>query len=101
MNAGLVVPRKEEMSGKLKEIEKKSSRIKWLVTAAILVLLATIFFLNKTLRHSGFTGTEKTVAVLPFENIGTDKSEDYLSDGITQDIINNLSKITSLQKVIG
>jgi TolB-like protein/cytochrome c-type biogenesis protein CcmH/NrfG len=100
-NAGLVVPRKEEMSGKLKEIEKKSSRIKWLVTAAIVVLLATIFFLNKTLRHSGFTGTEKTVAVLPFENIGTDKSEDYLSDGITQDIINNLSKITSLQKVIG
>ena len=51
--------------------------------------------------RSGFTGAEKTVAVLPFENIGTDKSEDYLSDGITQDIISNLSRIASLQKVIG
>ncbi len=101
-NTGLVVPKKEEMSGKLKEIKNKSKRLKWLVASAAVLLLSIIFFLNRTLRHnSGFTGTEKTVAVLPFENIGTDKSEDYLSDGITQDIINNLSRITSLQKVIG
>ena len=101
-NAGLLVPKKEEMSGKLKEIQHSSKRKKWLVTFAIILLLAVIFFLNRSFRHaSSFTGTEKTVAVLPFENIGTDKSEDYLSDGITQDIINNLSKITSLQKVIG
>ena len=38
---------------------------------------------------------------LPFENTGTDSSEEYISDGITQDIINNLSKISSLKKVIG
>src|SRR5438128_4982772 len=46
-----------------------------------------------------FTG-EKTIAVLPFENIGVKDSEEYISDGITQDIINKLSKISSLQKVI-
>jgi adenylate cyclase len=101
-NAGLVVPKKAEMSGKLREIQNKSKRIKWLVTFAILLLMPLIFFLYRTFRHgSGFTGTEKTIAVLPFENIGTDKSEDYLSDGITQDIISNLSRVTSLQKVIG
>lgn len=101
-NTGLVVPKKEEMSGKLKEVQNKSKRIKWLVTSAIIFLLSAIFVLNRTFRHvSGFTGSEKTVAVLPFENIGTDKSEDYLSDGITQGIINNLSRITSLQKVSG
>ena len=32
---------------------------------------------------------------------GDPDSEEYVSDGITQDIINNLSKISSLQKVIG
>jgi TolB-like protein len=52
-------------------------------------------------RTTGFSAIEKTVAVLPFDNIGSDTSEEYISDGITQDIINNLSKITSLQKVIG
>jgi len=39
--------------------------------------------------------------VLPFENVGGPDSEEYISDGITQDIINNLSKISFLQKVIG
>ncbi len=101
-NAGLAVPKKEEMTGKLKEIQQTSKRKKWLITIAILLLLPIIFFLYKTFKHPpAFTGTERTIAVLPFENIGTDKSEDYLSDGITQDIINNLSRITSLQKVIG
>ena len=59
-NAGLVVPKKEEMSGKLKEIQHISKRIKWLLSIAILLLLPLIFFLYKTFKHSsGFTGTEK------------------------------------------
>src|SRR5450432_303590 len=101
-NDGLKVPKREEMSGKLKEIEIKSSRKKWLALAAILVLVIAGFLFYKIILHPpGFTGSEKSIAVLPFENIGSDTSEDYISDGITQDIIGNLSKITSLQKVIG
>ena len=38
---------------------------------------------------------------MPFENTGTDQVEGYVSDGISQDIISNLSKISSIQKVIG
>ena len=53
------------------------------------------------MHNAFFTVTEKSIAVLPFENIGSDKSEEYISDGITQDVISNLSKISSLQKVIG
>ena len=98
---GLKVPKREEMSGKLKEINKKSALSKWLAATAILILLAIgfIVFKNKSAITS-FKG-EKTIAVLPFENTTTDNSEEYISDGITQDIINNLSKISSLQKVIG
>ena len=100
-NDGLIVPAKEQMSGKLKEIQKKSSLRKWIITTAIVALLIAAFFIYKNFySSSGFTG-EKSIAVLPFENNGTDKSEDYINDGITQDIINNLSKISSLQKVIG
>ena len=53
------------------------------------------------MHNAVFTGTERSIAVLPFENTGSDKSEEYISDGITQDVISNLSKISSLQKVIG
>ena len=100
-NEGLVVPKKEEMSGKLKEVQKKSTSRKLLEAAAILILLLAFFLAYKKFSSAtGFKG-EKTIAVLPFENTGTDNSEEYISDGITQDIINNLSKISSLQKVIG
>jgi TolB-like protein len=64
-------------------------------------LLAVSYFVYQHFFHaSGFSG-EKTIAVLPFENVGGPDREEYVSDGITQDIINNLSKISSLQKVIG
>lgn len=99
-NDGLKVPKREEISGKLKEDRKKSSRRKWIITSAIAVLLlAGLFFYREFFVPPEFTG-QKSVAVLPFENIGQNISEEYISDGITQDIINNLTKISSLQKVI-
>ena len=100
-NEGLSVPKKEELTGKLKEVEKKSAIKKWIIIAAAIILLALSYFAYQRFFHTtGFSG-EKTIAVLPFENVGVPDSEEYVSDGITQDIINNLSKISSLQKVIG
>jgi len=104
-NAGLKVPKKEEMSGKLKEAGKKSSKRKWAyVSAAVILAAAGFFAYQKFSARPEFTGLEKSIAVLPFENMGGDKAPENvsdISDGITEDIINNLSKISSLQKVIG
>jgi serine/threonine-protein kinase len=89
------------LTGKLKEIEKKSPVRKWIITVVSVILLAVLYFIYQNFFHAtGFSG-ERTIAVLPFENTGNPDSEEYISDGITQDIINNLSKISSLQKVIG
>jgi TolB-like protein/class 3 adenylate cyclase/tetratricopeptide (TPR) repeat protein len=100
-NDGLKIPKREEMSGKLKEQGKKSGRKKWLAISALIVLAALGIFMFKAMTGGrGFTG-ERTLAVLPFENAGTDNSEEYVSDGITVDIISKLSKISALQKVIG
>jgi len=100
-NEGLTVPKKEELTGKLKEIEKKFLLRKWITAIVAILILIGSFFIYQTFFHrSGFTG-EKTIAVLPFENPGEPDSEEYISDGITQNIIDNLSKISSLKKVIG
>ena len=99
-NEGLTIPKRQELAGKLKEIDKRSIQKKLLMAIAVIVLLIGSFLIyQKFFVTKQFTG-ERTIAVLPFENSGEPDSDEYISDGITQDIINNLSKISSLEKVI-
>jgi TolB-like protein/class 3 adenylate cyclase/Tfp pilus assembly protein PilF len=49
---------------------------------------------------SGLAGSVKpTIAVLPFTNLSRDPEEEYFSDGITDDIITDLSKFRDLQVI--
>src|SRR5260370_42710383 len=41
--------------------------------------------------------SEKSVAVLYFENLSNSKDDEYFRDGMTEDIITELSKIKELQ----
>jgi serine/threonine protein kinase/tetratricopeptide (TPR) repeat protein len=62
-----------------------------LVVAAVLVLLSAF------VAYRAFS--EKpldSLAVLPFTNVGGDPSTEYLSDGITESVINNLSQLPKL-----
>jgi adenylate cyclase len=43
------------------------------------------------------TSVEKSIAVLPFVNMSADKNDEYLSDGVSEELITALSKITGLQ----
>jgi adenylate cyclase len=40
---------------------------------------------------------QKSIAVLPFVNMSADKNDEYLSDGVSEELITALSKITGLQ----
>lgn len=40
---------------------------------------------------------QKSIAVLPFENISSDQENEYFADGMTEEIINALSKIIGLK----
>ena len=49
-----------------------------------------------TARKTSLTDS-KSLAVLPFVNAGQDPNAEYLSDGITENIINNLSQLSGLK----
>jgi adenylate cyclase len=58
-------------------------------------LLAYQFLRTRTTaRQSEAT---KSIAVLPFVNMSADKNDEYLSDGVSEELITALSKITGLQ----
>ena len=46
-------------------------------------------------RHAA--GRETSIAVLPFRNLSADRENDYFSDGMTEEIINALTKIEALR----
>src|SRR5215813_10913101 len=64
---------------------------------------------NEEMGHSRRTGTptgrtfsaqsKLSVAVLPFVNMSGDPEQEYFSDGITEDIITDLSKVSTLNVV--
>lgn len=43
------------------------------------------------------TDNKKSLAILPFVNSGQDPNAEYLSDGITESVINNLSQLAGLR----
>jgi serine/threonine protein kinase/tetratricopeptide (TPR) repeat protein len=70
-----------------------------LALAAIVVIVAAVGY---WLRRSGASspgGSIDSVAVLPFANAGGDQDTEYLSDGITETLINNLSRVSKLRVV--
>ena len=52
---------------------------------------------NRTRRSSDATSAVPSVAVLPFTNVSPDAENEYIADGITEEIINVLAQVRGLQ----
>jgi serine/threonine protein kinase/Tfp pilus assembly protein PilF len=73
---------------------KKSKTLIWAVSGIVaLALLAGAAFLW---RNRSDQDQITSVAVMPFVNASNDPNSEYLSDGITESLINNLSQLPNL-----
>ena len=71
---------------------KASKKPAWLVGAALVVLAASLgFWFLRPARAID------SVAILPFTNSGADPNTEYLSDGITESIIDSISQLPNLR----
>lgn len=85
----------------INNIEKHPVRIRWYVYLSILfvILTALVFRIYKGDLNSS-KAKVNTLAILTFDNLGGDTDQNYIAEGITEDLIASFSKINNL-KVIG
>src|SRR5262249_20959956 len=60
---------------------------------------ALLLYQSKTRHSSSSDVSEKSIAVLPFENFSDDKANAYFADGIQDDILTALAKIRDLRVI--
>jgi TolB-like protein/Flp pilus assembly protein TadD len=65
------------------------------IVAPLLMLIAIVAFLVSVVPRK--SSTIRSLAVLPFANSSPNKANDYLSDGITENMINQLSHLPDLK----
>jgi len=76
---------------------KKNRAITIFFLVAIILFTAIYFYTN---RKKTTDLTEKSIAILPFDDMSPQKDQEYLSDGLAEEIINSITIIKDL-KVIG
>jgi TolB-like protein/Tfp pilus assembly protein PilF len=92
-----------QLPTKFLALKKHRSHVRWaeavialLVVASVAVAL--IFLLRKPTRGVPSI-SEKSIAVLPFENLSSDKENAYFAEGIQDEILTRLSKIADLKVI--
>ena len=90
------VPGKVQSAARL---ARKSSRTPWLIAATIVALgvIAAAFFFLRRPDQSGAAVADKSIAVLPFVDMSQAKDQGYFSDGISEELLNLLTKVPQLK----
>src|SRR5213595_1882693 len=81
--------------------ETRSRRRKVALAAAAATLAVAAIALGTWLyqRTRAFTPMERSIAVLPFENLSSEKENAYFAEGIQDEILTRLSKIADLKVI--
>ena len=92
-----------QLPKKFQALKKHRSRVRWAEVAIALLVLAAVvaaflFVLRRPMR-SALTVAEKSIAVLPFENLSSDKENAYFADGVQDEILTNLAQIADLKVI--
>jgi hypothetical protein len=83
--------------------QKRRMRMRWAAMTTALLGLAAIVggiaILSRSRPQVTLAVPEKSIAVLPFENLSEDKANAYFAEGIQDEILTRLSKIADLKVI--
>ena len=92
-----------QLPSKLEAVRKHRAHVRWAEIAAALVVLAAIiggtsFFIRRP-TQSASSIVDKSIAVLPFENLSDEKQNEYFVDGVQDEILTNLARVADLKVI--
>src|SRR5712691_7591265 len=92
-----------QLPKKFQTLQKHRSHVRWAEVAIALLVLgavvaAFIFVLRRPTR-SALSVAEKSIAVLPFENLSEEKANAFFADGVQDEILTNLARIADLKVI--
>jgi len=91
----LSIPKADQLPGLS---SGKSTNSRWILASiALIVVIASVYFLWNYFSSEGSVYEDRSIAVLPFNNLSNDPEQEYFSDGITEDVINHLAKVQALK----
>src|SRR5499433_48827 len=85
-----------------KSIRRKTGRkLDFLIIAVLLFVITGLLFqrFHSNVSRAVSSSPEKSIAVLPFENLSEDKANAYFADGIQEEILTRLAKIADLKVI--
>jgi TolB-like protein/cytochrome c-type biogenesis protein CcmH/NrfG len=92
-----------QLPKKLQAVKKHRVRVRWAEMAVALLVLAAIvgalIFLSRRPMRSALPIPEKSIAVLPFENLSDEKANAYFADGIQDEILTRLANVADLKVI--
>src|SRR5437764_1768073 len=82
-------------------IQRATGRILDFIIIGALLLVIAMLIVGRLpfYRQTGESISQKSIAVLPFENLSEDKANAYFADGIQDEILTRLSKIADLKVI--
>jgi serine/threonine-protein kinase len=100
-NAQLPEKFKQCQSEQASGLPSVSRRKYVLIAASALLIAATAFGVWFYFKQAALTllATEKSIAVLPFQNFSPDKDNAFFADGVQDDILTSLAKIKDLRVI--
>src|SRR5438128_5063173 len=85
-----------------KSVTRKSGRkLDFFIIAVLLLVIGILLFqrLHPTVAPAVSSSLQKSIAVLPFENLSHDPDNAYFADGIQEEILTRLAKIADLKVI--
>jgi TolB-like protein len=84
-----------------RSVQRKSGRLLDFIIIGALLLVIAILVVGRLpfYRQTGESMSQKSIAVLPFENLSEDKANAYFADGIQEEILTRLAKIADLKVI--